>query len=62
MKIIPDLTGFIAEDAVTKLENLGIKVIVLESYGKNTIKTNHKRVIRQKMNSKNEVEFVISFF
>lgn len=62
MKIIPDLTGFIAEDAVTKLENLGIKVIVLECYGKNTIKTNHKRVIRQKMNSKNEVEFVISFF
>ncbi|KAB3536934.1 hypothetical protein F8154_03710 [Alkaliphilus pronyensis] len=62
MREIPDLTGFLVEDATTKLHALGIKVIIIESYGKNTNKTNHRRVIRQKNAFDNKVELVISFF
>ncbi|KAB3531349.1 hypothetical protein [Alkaliphilus serpentinus] len=62
MKPIVDILGFKTEEAINALNILGYEVIIKESYGKNTTKSNDSRIIRQRLVSKNEMELIISFF
>lgn len=62
MNQIIDILGLKTEDAVNLLRDQGFSIIVKESYGKNTVKTNNSRVIRQRLVAKNEIELIISFF
>ncbi len=59
---IPDVLGYLADEAVDALMAAGFKPVILESYGKKTIEGGTARVIRQRLVSKEEVELTISLF
>ncbi len=59
---IPDVLGYLIEDAVDALVAAGFKPVILESYGKKVIEAGTARVIRQRAISNEEIELIISLF
>jgi predicted Fe-Mo cluster-binding NifX family protein len=59
---IPDVVAYPINEAKELLNQNNYEVVIVESYGKTTIKTQDARVIRQRTLSDKEIELVISFF
>lgn|GEM_PF-7010362 len=60
--IIPDVLGYLVEEAVDILINTGYTPVIQESYGKRIIEAGVKRVLRQTVKDNGEIELVISLF
>lgn len=61
MNQIPDLIGYSVELAIKKLKEMGFQANVKETLGRNTIKTEDARVLRQTRHG-DQVELIISYF
>ena len=60
--IIPDVLGYVLEEAVEILINSGHTPFLRESFGKRIIEDGVKRVLRQTVKDNGEIELIISFF
>ncbi|GAB6088201.1 PASTA domain-containing protein [Alkaliphilus crotonatoxidans] len=61
MNQIPNLTGYPVEVAEKRLKTMGLQMVIIETMGKNTVKTEDARVIRQNVLA-NQIELIISYF
>ncbi len=59
---IPDCLGYQLESALHLLNKLGYDVIIEETYGKRSVKTEDVRVIRQKLLGNNQLQLIIAYF
>lgn len=59
---IPDCLGYQLETALNLLNKFDYDVIIEETYGKKTVKTEDVRVIRQKLLEDNQLQLIIAYF
>ncbi len=59
---MPDVLGYRLERALSILNKYNFEIVVKETFGKNNIKTDHVRVIRQKKYEDKVVQLIIAYF
>lgn len=59
---MPDIVGYEFERALHILNKYDFKIIIKETFGKENIKTNEARIIRQKIYKNNILQLVIAYF
>lgn len=61
MNRIPDVVGYRLDEALRKLGNINKEIVVKETFGKKSMKSDEVRVVRQRVDEE-QLQLIIAYF
>ncbi len=62
MEDIPNIVGYKLESALSVLDKYNYNIVLKETLGKKSIKSDEIRVVRQRLNNSNVLQLIIAYF